>query len=272
MLTAKISFTPAVGTRTYERIVEQVEDALMTGKLGSGDHLPSEREMMEQFGVSRSTVREALRVLESRGLVFLRPGGRSGPRIIQPSPEIVERDLVQIVRLGGSKVSDLVHLRMSLDGTACSIAAHLADSSDIAELHGLLGVMEKHVNGDAIEFARADAALHEAIRQLTGNELLVAIGQAVRESIVQMIATDIRLDGSQGPDAGAAKARMSARDTDADLQHSSQDSLSRDRVLVALIEKGDSAGASAWMRRCLWERFADQVSTEEAETLRALVS
>lgn len=245
-LTEKIGFTPAVGTRTYERIVEQVEDALLAGKLGLGDHLPSEREMMEQFNVSRSTVREALRVLESRGLLLLRPGGRAGPRIIQPSPEIVERDLTQIVRLGNSKVSDLVHLRMSLDGTACSIAAHLAESSDIAELQGLLGEMEKHVTGDSIAFARADAALHEAIWRLTGNDLLVAIGQAVRESIVQMIATETA------------------------SQNSSQDSLSRDQVLVELIENGDSAGASAWVRRSLWERFADQVSAEEAETLRAL--
>lgn len=250
--------------------MEQIEDALAIGKLGSGDHLPSEREMMEQFSVSRSTVREALRVLESRGLLLLRPGGRTGPRIIQPSPEIIERDLTQIVRLGDSKVSDLVHLRMSLDGTACSIAAHLARPSDIAELHELLGDMEKHAMGDAIEFAQADAALHEAIWRLTENDLLMSIGQAVRGAIVQMIATDIGLDGTPLPLEGPESGQAAQRDTDTGTKHSTHDSLSRDRVLVELIEQGDSTGASAWVRRSLRERFADQVAPEEAEILRAL--
>jgi len=65
--------------RLYQRIVEQIEDALARGELKPGQRLPSERELVVQFGASRSTVREALRVLESNGVVRSRPGDPDGP-------------------------------------------------------------------------------------------------------------------------------------------------------------------------------------------------
>lgn len=263
----KITFNPAVGVRTYERIVDQVEEALLNGQLRAGDHLPSERMMMEQFDVSRSTVREALRVLESRGLLELRPGGRSGPRIIRPSPKLFERDFTHMVRLGESRVSDLVQLRMGIDGTACSIAAHVATPADIAMLRELLAAMEDLVDADAEEFARADAALHDGIWGLTGNELLIAAGRAVSDSIVQLIAAELRHDETAGTKSTNVPLQSNAGHSIEDAQH---DSLRRDRMLVNLIEAGDGHEAGVWIRRSLWERFADRVSPQEKEILRSL--
>lgn len=81
-----LQFQPVQPVRAYQRIVEQIEEALSRGDLVPGQRLPSERELVTQFAVSRSTVREALRVLESNGMVRSRPGDPNGPEILPFSP------------------------------------------------------------------------------------------------------------------------------------------------------------------------------------------
>ncbi|MGO4599699.1 FadR/GntR family transcriptional regulator [Terrabacter sp. 2RAF25] len=78
-------FEPVRSVRLYERIVEQVEEAIARGELRPGERLPSERELVVQFGTSRATVREALRVLESNGVVRSRPGDPNGPEAARAS-------------------------------------------------------------------------------------------------------------------------------------------------------------------------------------------
>ncbi len=266
-MASSIRFGPAVGVRTFERIVDQVEGALLSGRLAPGDHLPSERMLMEQFDVSRSTVREALRVLESRGLLELRPGGRSGPRVLRPSPKLLERDLTQLVRLGGSGIGDLLQLRMGLEGTACAIAAQRATADDVAALRERLAAMAREAETGGEGFARADAALHQRIWAITGNQLLIATGQAISESIVQLISADLREgDAHSGAGATSERAPGAGGESDAAL-----DSLRRDRMLVDLIEYGDAAAAGSWIRRSLSERFARHLSAEEARLLESLV-
>ena len=85
-------FQPVQPVRAYQRIVEQVEDALVRGELAPGQRLPSERELVTQFAVSRSTVREALRVLESNGVVRSRPGDPNGPEILPFSSTAAQAD------------------------------------------------------------------------------------------------------------------------------------------------------------------------------------
>ncbi|MGI8717025.1 MAG: FadR/GntR family transcriptional regulator, partial [Lapillicoccus sp.] len=76
------AFRPVTSVRLSQGIVEQVEQALASGELRPGQRLPSERELVVQFGASRSTVREALRVLESTGVVRSRPGDPHGPEVL----------------------------------------------------------------------------------------------------------------------------------------------------------------------------------------------
>ena len=84
-------FQPVQPVRAYQRIVEQVEEALARGDLRPGQRLPSERELVAQFEVSRSTVREALRVLESNGVVRSRPGDPNGPEVLPFSPAALRK-------------------------------------------------------------------------------------------------------------------------------------------------------------------------------------
>src|SRR5690606_32769387 len=108
--------------RAYESIVAQVEEALRTGRLEPGDRLPSEREMMEQFSVSRPTVREALRVLESNGLVTSRPGDPRGPVVADYAPRGLQMSIARLMNLESVTRLELLQFRLTLEGTACWLA------------------------------------------------------------------------------------------------------------------------------------------------------
>ena len=91
-------FRPVQPVRAYERIVEQVEDAMARGELKPGQRLPSERELVTQFAVSRSTVREALRVLASNGVVRSRPGDPRGPEVLAFSTNGLAKQMTRLTR------------------------------------------------------------------------------------------------------------------------------------------------------------------------------
>ena len=81
-----MQFEPVAPVHAYERIVAQIEEAVYSGRLKPGERLPGERELMTQFGVGRSTVREALRVLQAAELIRSRPGDPRGPEVLAASP------------------------------------------------------------------------------------------------------------------------------------------------------------------------------------------
>ncbi len=88
-----MAFMPVQKVSAYEGIVEQIEAAIDSGELKPGDRLPGERRLMEDFSVSRATVREALRVLQATGLVESRPGDPRGPVIAAFTPRLLEKSL-----------------------------------------------------------------------------------------------------------------------------------------------------------------------------------
>ena len=128
--------------------------------------------------------------------------------------------------------------------------------------------MERAAEDGGESFARADAALHQRIWSITGNQLLITTGQAISESIVRLIAADLLEEGAADSGDGNDDGGV-ADGGDAD---GAWDSLRRDRMLVDLIEYGDAAAAGSWIRRSLSERFAKHLSPGEARVLESLVS
>src|SRR5215468_2046364 len=86
---ASSEFSPVQTTRVFEEIASQVRSQLATGRLRPGDRLPSERDLAQQLGVGRNSVREALRALEVSGILRLHKGGAGGAFIAQPTGEVV---------------------------------------------------------------------------------------------------------------------------------------------------------------------------------------
>jgi GntR family transcriptional repressor for pyruvate dehydrogenase complex len=155
--------------RAYERIVEQVEDALASGDLVPGQRLPSERELVAQFAVSRSTVREALRVLESNGVVRSRPGDPHGPEILPFSQSALRKQMVRLARVDELTLSELIGFRMIMDGAAIQVASRLRTPEELDELEETLVAMRAAIDVDFDAFSQADLAFHELIARISRN-------------------------------------------------------------------------------------------------------
>ncbi|MBB2995821.1 FadR/GntR family transcriptional regulator [Paeniglutamicibacter cryotolerans] len=245
------NFTPAVPVRTYERVVEQIENAITSGAVAPGDHLPSERELMVQFSVSRPTIREALRVLQSMGLVESKPGGRGGPLVLEPSPASLTRSFTTMVRLDSLSMRELVQFRLVLDSAACRLAATLHTPDQLAAMGSCVERMEAAVGADTAAFARADVDFHLAVWEASGNALLSMCGQAVAGAILQLITQQLK-------DA-ADSARIEA------------DSAALDRGIFDAIAAGNSMEAGRRARQAIYDRYSSLLPAEDAPGLDALL-
>jgi DNA-binding FadR family transcriptional regulator len=174
-------FRPIKDRRVFEDIVRQLEDAIVAGRLGPGDRLPSERDLSQQFGVARTSVREALRVLEALGVIGAGPGER-GAMMISGSGNAF-RDVLRFqLALQQISVSSLVEFRIVIESWAASAAAQHAGLDDVQRLHALVEAMNETDVGPT-EFHVLDSDFHLAIARASRNELLVLVLEGARSAI-----------------------------------------------------------------------------------------
>ncbi len=121
--------------RISEVIVEQIRLLLRQGQLTAGDRLPSERELCERFGVSRVTVREALRVLEANGLVEIRVGARGGAFVTAPSSRLVGEGIADLITLASLSAVEVTEARMVFELGIVPLVCARAQEDDIAALY-----------------------------------------------------------------------------------------------------------------------------------------
>jgi GntR family transcriptional repressor for pyruvate dehydrogenase complex len=180
-------FSPVSPVRAYERVVEQIEEAVLSGRLQPGSRLPSERDLMTQFGVSRSTVREALRVLQSNGMVQSRAGDPRGPEVLPPSSSSLQKSMSRLARASSMSLAELLQFRMLLEGSAYQLAAQLRTPSQLAEMEAALQSMSGAAEASYPEFSAADVAFHDAVARATQNSLIVVCSNVVRGVVVDLI-------------------------------------------------------------------------------------
>ena len=131
-------FEPVRPSRASADVVAQIREAILSGKVKPGDRLPTERDMAQQFGVSRVTIRDALRTLEAGGLIRVKIGGGGGPYVTQPDIAILTDSLSAHFQLHGATLRELAEARMALETTAARLAAERATEEDIAALSAAL--------------------------------------------------------------------------------------------------------------------------------------
>jgi len=183
-------FSPAVPVHTYQRIVEQIERAILSGDFPVGSQLPSERDLMVQFDVSRPTIRESLRVLQSMGLIESRPGTRGGPVVLAPSPKVLGRSFRAMLGTDAVSLAEIVQFRIILEGSASSLAAFHRSAQDLERLREAIETMEQRAEANAPDFADADLQFHETIWRVSGNTILLVSGQAVSGTLRQLMHQD----------------------------------------------------------------------------------
>jgi len=171
-------FTAIRPARASKDVIEQIRLAILGGRLRPGDRLPTERELAAQFGVSRVTVRDALRALEAGGLVRVKVGSGGGPYVAEPDVALLSTALANHLHLRGTTVRELAEARMALETTAARLAAARADGEDLARLRTALALPPDPLAGPASAARSVD--FHTALVEAAHNRALLAMWEATR--------------------------------------------------------------------------------------------
>lgn len=131
-------YTVVSSNRMSEAIVEQIKGLIRSEKLRPGDRLPSERELGERMGVSRVTVREALRVLEASGLIEIRVGARGGAFVTSPSSSRIGTGLADLISLSPLTATEVTEARQVFELGIIPMVVERATADDIAELREMV--------------------------------------------------------------------------------------------------------------------------------------
>lgn len=164
-----LALTPVRRRRLYEDVVHQLQTLISSGKLEAGDQLPSERALADQLAVSRTSVREALRILEARGMVEARPGHGLFVRG-RRTEEIVSILAAYLVRERESFL-ELLDVREALERKAAERAAVLATGTDLESIKAALVMMQEEVLEGRMPI-ESDSSFHRALGAASRNELL----------------------------------------------------------------------------------------------------
>ncbi len=171
------SYRPIQASKVFEQIAEQIEQRILSGELTSGDRLPTERQLAEQFHVSRTAVREAMKSLAQKGLVDMRPG--RGTIVIDGTSQAMQHSLGLMLKVGQAGISDnLVEVREILEPEIAARAALRASEEHIAALHEAIRVMDESLD-DVEAFIDADNAFHQVLAQGTQNVLILALVNSI---------------------------------------------------------------------------------------------
>ncbi|HEV2581703.1 MAG TPA: FadR/GntR family transcriptional regulator [Ktedonobacteraceae bacterium] len=170
-------YTPVRSSKIFERIAEQIERRILSGELHSGDRLPTERELAEQFGASRTAVREAMKSLAQRGLVDMKPG--RGTRVIDGTSKAMQHSLGLMLKVGQAGLSDnLVEVRGFLEPEIAALAAQRASEEHIAAMQEAVDIMDASL-GNVDAFIDADNSFHQALAKGTQNVLILALVDSI---------------------------------------------------------------------------------------------
>lgn len=178
--------------RASDEIVRQFRHALFEERLRAGDLLGSEQQLATSFGVSRTTMRDALRSLEATGLVEIRTGASGGVRVAHGDPRKFADALAVQLKLVGLNPRDALAAQMGLEWAAAELAATNATQADLRELECLLGQAAAVVDDQGPAFTDASSAFHDAIARAAHNWAIETGLRAIRELLRQMLVQDIQ--------------------------------------------------------------------------------
>jgi GntR family transcriptional regulator, transcriptional repressor for pyruvate dehydrogenase complex len=175
--------------KPYHLLADQLREAILRGEIAEGDALPPERELVEQTGLTRGSVREALRVLASEGLVRTRPGRFGGNVVTAPGDESMASSISHFIRGRRLHLSRLHETREVLEPALARLAAlHRTDGDlDILkELHARL----VDASSNFQRFSLANIEWHKAVARASGNELLAAVLHAIAHGVAVSTTTE----------------------------------------------------------------------------------
>jgi GntR family transcriptional repressor for pyruvate dehydrogenase complex len=192
------AFARARRVRSFDAVLDQLREAILSGRIRPGERLPSERELCEAFGVGRPTLREALRSLEAVGMIEVRSGKSGGSYAVTPSESTLGDALAALVNLRGASLEDLAEFRVDFEGENASWAARRADAGDIAALRAVVSEarLAAEDSADRRRLAVIDVRWHEVLARATKNRLRIGIALGIHEAVLRRHDAMMRPDGA----------------------------------------------------------------------------
>ncbi|HBA41016.1 MAG TPA: FadR family transcriptional regulator [Deltaproteobacteria bacterium] len=203
-------------TRIYQEVVSQIHDLIREGKLKASDQLPSERELAETFKVSRTSVREALRALETQGLVVSRTG--TGTFVADLPIESLVAPLATLLIEEKSALADIFEMRKLIEPRIAALAAERATKRDIERMKGILEKQKEEVDRGATG-VEEDAEFHFVIGRATQNQALEKLVSGLMD-----ILSHSREESLQTPGRSQASLEAHYRILSAIVQHDKEKS------------------------------------------------
>ncbi len=179
-------FRAAKQNRIFQDVVDQVQEIILSGKLKAGEMLPPERELKDMMQVSRGTLREALRVLEHKGLIEIKLGVGGGAVVKDITFDQVNESLALLIRYQKISLRHLAEFREGVEGRIASLAAERAKPDDIVKLNDLLIEAKKYSekgNDFQNEFIEVDKKVHLTLAEITENPVYVSLHHTVHDNI-----------------------------------------------------------------------------------------
>lgn len=167
------------GPRAAALVAGYLRQQIVEANIQDGDDLPSEAVLMKQFDVSRPTLREALRVLESEGLITVRRGSLGGFRVHAPDPKVAAQFAGRVLQHRGATLADIAQVRLMLEPQCAKLVAQHRTKSDLKRLKKCL-----EAGADQIDSTGAPSgnhrAFHQLIVELSGNQTLILMSSMLR--------------------------------------------------------------------------------------------
>jgi DNA-binding FadR family transcriptional regulator len=223
--------------KTSELIATELRRQIVRGMVKPGEKLPPETELMTQFGVSRPTIREAFRILETERLIVVRPGSRGGAQVVPPDLTVATRYFGLLLQLQGATIDDVYEARKVAEPVCARMLALGRTEQDMADLAAVVAEIESAIGArgrsvpDPALWSRLTHRFHELIMQRSGNKTL-ALQSAVLHDIV---ATHIELRVSRNFDEAESPERF-------------RRAVKAYKKLLALIEERNADGAEVLWR------------------------
>lgn len=181
-----LGFQKATKNRIFQDVVDQIQEAILSNELKPGDMLPAERDLRETFNVSRGTLREALRVLEHKGLIEIRLGTSGGAIVKNTGMEQLNETLALLIRSGELSVIDVGEFRAGIEEKVAHLAAERADQNQIGRLEALLQEARRLTDIGVSawdDFLDTDQEIHKKIAEFSGNTLYKFVNNVVQDNI-----------------------------------------------------------------------------------------
>ncbi len=174
------SYSPVQTKRAFEEVAEQIRNQLSQGLLKPGDRLPSERELAEQFGLARNTVREALRALEMSGLLEFRKGASGGAFILEGRSDAVIAGFNDLYRLGFIRPDDLAEARLIVGTEIARLACQRATEEELCALEANLDASDfAAATGDDAKRLQVNLNFHALLARAARNPVLIILIDAL---------------------------------------------------------------------------------------------